>query len=86
LCTPNDTLLKHVTLPPLRRGDLLGVRESGAYGPTASPGLFLSHGYPAEVLVADSKAYLVRPRDTVEDLLAKQIHYDLAVPAPDALG
>ncbi|MGW6573438.1 diaminopimelate decarboxylase [Streptomyces sp. NPDC054945] len=72
LCTPNDTLGKKVSLPPLREGDLIGVERSGAYGPTASPVNFLSHGYPAEVLVNDGRAHLVRSADSAEDLLAKQ--------------
>ncbi len=72
LCTPNDVIAKQVTLPEVRPGDLLGVEKSGAYGPSASPGLFLSHGYPAEVLVLDGQAHLVRDRDTVEDLLRPQ--------------
>ncbi|MFC0429820.1 diaminopimelate decarboxylase [Kutzneria buriramensis] len=73
LCTPNDSVLKHAELPALRPGDLIGILNSGAYGPTASPGLFLSHGYPAEVLVSDGKAHLVRRRDEPEDLLEPQI-------------
>jgi diaminopimelate decarboxylase len=36
LCTPSDLLAKNVELSSLRTGDLLGVRRSGAYGPTAS--------------------------------------------------
>jgi diaminopimelate decarboxylase len=72
LCTPNDTLVKGALLPSVRPGDLIGVARSGAYGPSASPVLFLSHGYPAEVLVSDGRAHLVRDRDTVEDLLGKQ--------------
>jgi diaminopimelate decarboxylase len=72
LCTPNDTLGRNIALPALRPGDLIGVRQSGAYGPTASPGLFLSHGYPAEVLVHEGRAYLIRDRDEPADLLAKQ--------------
>lgn len=72
LCTPNDTLLKGIKLPDLRPGDLIGVLNSGAYGPSASPGLFLSHGFPAEVMVAGGKPYLVRSRDTPEDLLRPQ--------------
>ncbi len=75
LCTPNDTIAKAVPLPELRPGDLLGVRRSGAYGPTASPVLFLSHGYPAEVLVDGGAAYLVHARDTTEDLLRNQLDY-----------
>lgn len=72
LCTPGDVIAKQAMLPEVRPGDLLGVERSGAYGPTASPGLFLSHGYPAEVLVLDGTAHLVRRRDTVDDLLGKQ--------------
>lgn len=72
LCTPADTLGKNVSLPPLRPGDLVGVLRSGAYGPTASPVQFLSHGYPSEVLVHDGHAYLVRERDRPEDLLRRQ--------------
>ncbi|GAB3552381.1 diaminopimelate decarboxylase [Actinopolyspora lacussalsi] len=72
LCTPNDVVGKKVQLPEVRPGDLLAVERSGAYGPTASPGLFLSHGFPAEVLVHGGQPHLVRERDSVEDLLAKQ--------------
>jgi diaminopimelate decarboxylase len=78
LCTPNDSIGKDVSLPPLRAGDLLGVLRSGAYGPTASPGHFLSHGFPAEVLVEDGAAHLVRERDEPEDLLRHQRRYDAA--------
>lgn len=72
LCTPNDVLGKEVALPPVRPGDLVGVQRSGAYGPSASPVLFLSHGHPAEVLVHDGRAHLVRERDEPEDLLRPQ--------------
>lgn len=77
LCTPNDTIAKNVPLPALRRGDLVGVLRSGAYGPSASPGLFLSHGYPAEVIVHEGRSYLVRDRDNPVDLLRKQRHHEL---------
>ncbi|MET8234292.1 type III PLP-dependent enzyme [Micromonospora sp. NPDC005298] len=78
LCTPNDTLLKRAALPPLRVGDLLGITRSGAYGPSASPGMFLGHGFPAEVLVRDGEAHLVRSRDLPEDLLRNQHLYGSA--------
>jgi diaminopimelate decarboxylase len=82
LCTPNDTLGRSVELPELRTGDLIGVRYSGAYGPTASPVLFLGHGYPAEVLVHDGTAYLVHERDEPTDLLARQRLPDVLAPVP----
>jgi len=72
LCTPNDVIGKKVSLPPVQPGDLIGVGRSGAYGPSASPGLFLSHGFPAEVLVHQGKPYLIRERDRVEDILGRQ--------------
>jgi len=75
LCTPTDTLLKRGAMPSLRAGDLLGIARSGAYGPSASPGHFLGHGFPAEVLVRDGVAHLVRSRDLPDDLLRKQHLY-----------
>lgn len=82
LCTPNDTILKHAPLPDLERGDLVGILNSGAYGPSASPGLFLSHGFPAEVLVSGGQAYLVRSRDEPDDLLRPQ-HLHAPTPLAD---
>ncbi|WP_182885270.1 type III PLP-dependent enzyme [Microbispora sp. H10885] len=81
LCTPDDVLGRKVALPEVRPGDLIGVERSGAYGPTSSPVLFLSHGYPAEVLVSGGTAHLVRHRDTVEDLLGRQVLVDRPGPA-----
>lgn len=72
LCTPNDLIGKKVLLPRVTPGDLIGIEHSGAYGPSASPGLFLSHGFPAEVMVYNGTAHLVRRRDTLDDLLDKQ--------------
>jgi diaminopimelate decarboxylase len=72
LCTPNDTLGRRVALPPVQPGDLIGIARSGAYGPTASPVLFLSHGYPAEVMVHDGLSYLISERDQPADLLRRQ--------------
>lgn len=86
LCTPNDVIGKRVALPPSPCGDLIGVELSGAYGPSASPGLFLSHGFPAEVMVHDGAAHLVRSRDTVEDLLGKQRLIDFRSPLTTPQG
>ncbi|PZE34233.1 type III PLP-dependent enzyme [Curtobacterium sp. MCPF17_031] len=78
LCTPNDLIVKKAELPDLTRGDLVAVLRSGAYGPSASPGLFLSHGFPTEVLLRDGEAHLIRAADSTEDLLARQILVDTA--------
>jgi diaminopimelate decarboxylase len=82
LCTPNDTLGKKVDLPPVRPGDLVGVLRSGAYGPSASPVLFLSHGHPAEIIIHNGQSHLVRVRDDADDLLRNQRLLDIAEPPP----
>jgi len=48
LCTPLDILAERVLLPVAEVDDLVVVFQSGAYGYTASPHLFLSHPEPLE--------------------------------------
>jgi diaminopimelate decarboxylase len=62
LCTPLDTIGRDVALPPASVGDLVVIFQSGAYGLTASPVMFLGHPVPAEIMVADGRAELARPR------------------------
>ncbi|WP_028648148.1 type III PLP-dependent enzyme [Nocardiopsis sp. CNT312] len=86
LCTPNDTLGKNVELPRVEVGDLIGVHRSGAYGPTASPTRFLSHGYPAEVLVHQGTPLLVHERESVADILDRQpVHEALMTKREDGV-
>lgn len=51
LCTTIDVLATRIQLPPLRRGDVIAIGSSGAYGLTASPTRFISHPEPREYLV-----------------------------------
>ncbi len=51
LCTPLDILADRMELAEPRPGDLVVIFQSGAYGASASPQDFLSHGGPVEVLV-----------------------------------
>ena len=60
LCTPLDTLGRQTRLPDVVAGDLVAILQSGAYGLSASPVGFLSHPMPAEVLVRDGQAHLIR--------------------------
>jgi diaminopimelate decarboxylase len=83
LCTPNDSLVKAAMLPKLHAGDLLGIGMSGAYGASASPGMFLSHGYPAEVLVRGGCAELVAEPDTTESILGRQRLASIARPSAE---
>ena len=51
LCTPLDRLADDIELPEAHIGDLVVVRQSGAYARSASPLHFLSHPEPVEMLV-----------------------------------
>lgn len=66
LCTPLDTIGRNVEMPHPSVGDIVAVLQSGAYGLTASPSGFLSHPMPAEVLVDEGRAELIRPRGDFE--------------------
>jgi len=73
LCTPGDLLSKSVLLEEAIPGDLIVIDRSGAYGPTASPVNFLSHGYPSEVLIDQENIQLIRRKDSLDDFFQNQI-------------
>jgi diaminopimelate decarboxylase len=79
LCNPDDLLARKVDLPVISVSDLLAVSASGAYGPTASPTLFHSQGYPAEVLIESGETYLIRKRDQPEDIIERHVFVDFCV-------
>lgn len=60
----------------VREGDYLVFYNAGAYGFEMSSN-FNSRLKPAEVLVKDGKAQLIRRRDTLEDLLKNQVEISL---------
>jgi diaminopimelate decarboxylase len=62
LCTSLDCLARDVRLPEVEVGDTIAFFNAGAYGYTESMPFFLSHAMPAEVMVNDRKAKLIRPR------------------------
>lgn len=56
------------SLPPLQEGDLVAIRDTGAYG-FAMASRYNSFPLPAEVLAHAGAARLIRHRDTLEQLL-----------------
>lgn len=82
LCSPDDLLARKITLPKITEGDMLSVQYSGAYGLTSSPGLFHSHGYPAEVLTYNGKIDLIGKRSTFEEIIDRQIIVDFNEQTP----
>ncbi|GAB3692290.1 diaminopimelate decarboxylase [Spirosoma flavus] len=66
-----DTFATDRMLPEVRTGDVLSFENAGAYGFSMSSN-YNSRPRPAEVLVYDGKPYLIRQRETFEDLLRGQ--------------
>lgn len=67
-----DDIAKDRNLPETAEGDLLAIRNAGAYGFTMASN-YNSRFRPAEVLVYRGREYLVRERETMEDILKNQI-------------
>lgn len=72
LCENADRLRRGVSMPELRKGDLLAVGHAGAYGFTMASN-YASSLRPAEVVVEGGKARLARRRETPPDLMALEI-------------
>jgi diaminopimelate decarboxylase len=60
----------------IREGDVLAFANAGAYGMTMASN-YNSRLRPAEVLVHNAKASLIRRRETLDDILATEIDIDL---------
>jgi len=71
-CESGDVLIDSVALPEPRRGDLLAVPGTGAYT-LAMGSNYNAVPRPAAVLVADGEARVIRRRETVDDLLAREV-------------
>lgn len=68
-----DTFAEHRPLPEVREGDYLVFRNAGAYCFEMSSH-YNSRFKPAEVMVENGKARLIRKRDELKDLLLGQIY------------
>jgi diaminopimelate decarboxylase len=69
-----DTFAWDRSINEVREGDYLVFCNAGAYGFEMSSN-FNSRYKPAEVLVKDDQAHLIRKRDTFDDLLRNQIEF-----------
>jgi len=75
---PDGTLAPE-PLPDVAIGDLLCIHDTGAYGAAMSSN-YNSQPFAAEVLVDGDGARLVRPRQTIEELLAPERGLERAQP------
>lgn len=67
LCTPLDLMGKGVPIESPRLGDLIGFLNSGSYGYTGSPLLFLGHETPVELLISGNDIKIIRERKSIKD-------------------
>ncbi|MBK6840521.1 MAG: diaminopimelate decarboxylase [Bacteroidetes bacterium] len=63
-------------LNEVREGDVLAIKNAGAYGFSMSNN-YNSRLRPAEVLIHDGRALLIRKRESLEDLLRNQVNIDI---------
>ncbi|WBX84749.1 diaminopimelate decarboxylase [Sphingosinicella microcystinivorans] len=70
VCETGDTFAEGREIPAVEAGDLVVFRTAGAYG-AAMASTYNSRLLTPEVLVKGDKWALVRPRGTIEDLIAQ---------------
>ncbi|MBM3751277.1 MAG: diaminopimelate decarboxylase [Acidimicrobiia bacterium] len=68
VCETSDTLGKQRSLPPVMVGDLIVVRDTGAYGSVMASN-YNRRPFAAEVMVDGRSWRVVRRRQTVDDML-----------------
>jgi diaminopimelate decarboxylase len=72
LCETSDTLGKDRRFPRPEVGDLVAVLDTGAYGSVMASN-YNRRALPAEVMVQNGRASIVRRRQTIDDMLALEI-------------
>ncbi len=66
-CESGDILIRDIELPAMKAGDILAVAGAGAYSIPESMN-YNAFCRPPVILVKDSKARLIRRRETLEDI------------------
>jgi len=72
ICTPLDVSAREVRLPRPEIGDVVGFFNAGAYGHTMSMVNFMSLGWPAEIMVDNGRAYVIRKARAPEEFFGDQ--------------
>jgi len=71
VCESADILAHHCALPKIEPGEFLAIMDVGAYGFSMSS-RYNSRPRPAEVLVRGDEAFLIRERETADDLTLRE--------------
>jgi diaminopimelate decarboxylase len=68
LCESSDVVGTNRKLPPFEPGDLVAIRDAGAYGSSMASN-YNRRPLPSEVMVDEGRWAIVRRRQTIEDML-----------------
>jgi diaminopimelate decarboxylase len=68
ICESTDTFARDRELPPVEVGDLMVIRDVGAYG-SVMASTYLRRPLAPEVLVDDERWRVIRRRQTLDDML-----------------
>jgi diaminopimelate decarboxylase len=68
VCETTDTLAAGRTIPPVDVGDLLVIRDAGAYGSVMASN-YNRRPMAAEVMIEDGRPRLIRRRQSIDDVL-----------------
>ena len=71
VCESSDVVARDRVLPELKVGDLVAIRDAGAYG-SAMASNYNRRPLPAEALVDDGRWRVIRRRQSVDDMLAME--------------
>jgi len=72
ICESGDFFAKDREIPRPQRGDLLAIMSAGAYGFTMASN-YNSHPKPPEVLVDGDQYYVIRRRESFDDLINGEV-------------
>ena len=72
VCESSDVLATSRDIDEAHEGDLLAIMTAGAYGAIMASN-YNSRGRPAEVLVRGSDYAVIRERETIDDVMAKEV-------------
>jgi len=72
LCETGDFLAQDRAMHDVQPGDLLAILTVGAYGYVLASN-YNTRPRPAEVMISDGRAELIRPRERLDDLMAGEL-------------
>jgi diaminopimelate decarboxylase len=75
VCESSDVLATSRDIEEAHEGDLLAIMTAGAYGAIMASN-YNSRGKPAEVLVRGTDFAVVRDRETIDDVVAREVEPD----------